>query len=504
MDELMRATDMAVGQSSPLMQYIRRVAYSGTAEGATDGQLLEQYLVAENQAAFAALVKRHGPMVHAVCRRVLGNAHDADDAFQAVFIVLMRKARTIMSCESLGGWLHGVAYRTALKARSSAVRRLFMEKRAAATGTVEDDLEAGWQDLRPILDQEIARLPENYRLPFVLCYLEGKTNAQAARQLRWPLGTVATRLARAREHLRKGLTRRGAGLAAGLLIATASRTAFAASVSNGLGGFTTGAAMRAVASKVLFGGTASGRAIALAKGVVQAMWMSKVRSAAIVLVAIGAIVGGGRIWLGGAFGDDSRAANQERMLPGTGTAKGLDAMKESSATVPQKDLQDQFTTMYQIQCTVYHTDKDGKKEVLAGPKIVTPDGAPASVLIGTGIVLPGKEMGTPEYVEAGLKLGITLVPRKDGRLRVDCDLRINQEPDLDEQITDDCLLLRGITTRYVKLLQASDAREIEFEQAGPDGSKYRITLAWKEFKIKKQESPPDATENPNPVPDAGK
>src|SRR5579862_817770 len=258
---------MAVGQCSPLMQYIRRVAYSGTAEGATDALLLEQYVVAENDAAFSALVKRHGPMVHGVCRRVLGNAHDADDAFQAVFLVLMRQAAKVVHCQSVGGWLHGVAYRTALKARSSALRRRFLERQAPAAATVEGEAEIGWQELRPVLDQEIARLPEKYRVPFVLCYLEGKTNAQAATQLRWPLGTVATRLARARERLRRRLIQRGAGLAAGLLVADVSRTAFSAGVSSRVSGLTIDAVARVAASKVVLSGIGSERAVALAKGV---------------------------------------------------------------------------------------------------------------------------------------------------------------------------------------------------------------------------------------------
>src|SRR5205085_417873 len=162
------------------------------------------------------LVDRHGPMVLSVCRRVLGNAHDAEDAFQAAFLVLVRRARKILRRESVGSWLHGVAYRTALKARTAALRRLVKEKQTAAGQAVDDRSDIVWRELRPILDEEIDRLPEKYRLPLVLCYLEGKTNAEVARQLRWPKGTVATRLARAREQLRRRLTRRGAVLSAGL------------------------------------------------------------------------------------------------------------------------------------------------------------------------------------------------------------------------------------------------------------------------------------------------
>src|SRR5262249_31616689 len=147
------------------------------------------------------------------------NEHDAEDAFQATFLILVRKAGSLGRPELLGNWLYGVAYRTAARARAEATRRRFRE-----VPLIDRDLPAKestpdgvWRDLRPVLDEEINRLPDKYRAPFVLCYLEGKTNEEAARQLGCPLGTVLSRLARARERLRLRLTSRGLTLSVGLL-----------------------------------------------------------------------------------------------------------------------------------------------------------------------------------------------------------------------------------------------------------------------------------------------
>jgi len=466
---------MAVGQCSSLMGYIKRVAYSGVAEGATDRQLLEQYVFAENEAAFTALVRRHGSMVHGVCRRVLGNADDADDAFQAVFLVLMRKAGTILACQSIGGWLHGVAYRTALKARASALRRLFVEKRAARASTVESDLNMGWQELSPILDQEIGRLPEKYRLPFVLCYLEGKTNGQAARQLRWPLGTVATRLAKARERLRKRLTQRGAGLAAGLLVATASRTAFSASVSKPVGGVTIGAATRLAASKVAFGGTASERATALAKGVVRAMWMTKVRIAAAVLVAVGSMAGGGGIWLRGAAGGTESIGKPEAILPRAVLAAGQDGQTDIGASNKGQDIADKATAQFGIDCLVIEVGQDGEENVISAPRIVTIDGSAARVLIGQNLPMVSEKNGdvnTVKYRDIGYQVQVTPFDRMDGRFRLECSA--SWTTPVTNEVEN--VVVRSFTTDCIKAGRLGDTIEIELDKGGEDGGRCRILL----------------------------
>src|SRR4029077_19229462 len=169
---------------------------------------------AREEAAVGALVGRPGPLVLGVCRRVLGNAADAEDAFQAAFLVLVRKARALASRAVIGAWLHGVARRTALKAMATAAHRRVKER---TVGRPEAQPEEARNDWLPRLDEELSRLPEKYRLPIVLCDLEGKTRREAAEQLGWPEGTVAGRLARSRTMLAKALARHGVVFSGGAL-----------------------------------------------------------------------------------------------------------------------------------------------------------------------------------------------------------------------------------------------------------------------------------------------
>jgi RNA polymerase sigma-70 factor (ECF subfamily) len=169
-------------------------------------------------------------MVLAVCQRVLQNSQDAEDAFQATFLVLVRKAGSIGQPELLANWLYGVAYRTALKARANAVRRSEHERQAVSMPSADPLVEVAWRELRALLDEELSRLPEKYRAPLVLCYLQGKTNEEAARQLGWPIGSMSARLARGREMLRDRLASRNRALPAGLFLMVLSQKAGAAAL----------------------------------------------------------------------------------------------------------------------------------------------------------------------------------------------------------------------------------------------------------------------------------
>jgi RNA polymerase sigma factor (sigma-70 family) len=196
--------------------------------GLSDGQLLERFLSDRDEAAFEALVRRHGPMVLGVCRRVLGNSHDADDAFQASFLALARKAGTLSSRELVGHWLFAVAYRTAMCARRTASRRRAMEKHLEQLPERPVIPPESLMDLRAVLDREVSRLPAVYRIPVVLCELEGKSRQEAARQLGVPEGTLSSRLARARELLRKRLVRSGVTLTGAALVPALAEIAAAA------------------------------------------------------------------------------------------------------------------------------------------------------------------------------------------------------------------------------------------------------------------------------------
>jgi RNA polymerase sigma factor (sigma-70 family) len=230
-------------------------------------------------------------MVLAVCRRLLGPA-DAEDAFQATFLVLVRKAATIGRRDAVGAWLYRVAYRVALRARATARPAVELPPEGPPA---PDEEAAAWRDLRPLLDEAIAGLPEKYRAPVVLCYLEGRTNEEAARELGCPKGTVAVRLMRARERLRRRLARCRLLLPAALLAALLAGRARAEPVEAALAGSTMRAALGAAAGGMLTA-AASSNAAALAQGVMRAMYLRKMKWTVAVLLALGVIVGGGVWW----------------------------------------------------------------------------------------------------------------------------------------------------------------------------------------------------------------
>lgn len=200
---------MAGAERGVVRQQLERVFGSGSVAGLSDAELLQRFVVSRDEAAFAALVARHGPMVLAVCRGVLRCPHDAEDAFQAAFLILARKSRTLEVRETIGGWLHKVAHRVAVEANKVNARRTASENHAAALNPPVREVDESARDRALLLHEEIGRLPERYRAPIVLCDLESMTREQAAGQLGWPPGTVAGRLARARDLLRTRLARRG-------------------------------------------------------------------------------------------------------------------------------------------------------------------------------------------------------------------------------------------------------------------------------------------------------
>jgi RNA polymerase sigma factor (sigma-70 family) len=208
---------MANGQLHAVVEHINRLAGAPPSEEPTDGQLLQLLAADQQESAFSALVRRHGPMVLGLCRRMLGNVHDAEEAFQATFLVLFRRAPALSRRGLLANWLYTVAYHVALKAKASHARRRLRERQVGEMRQTESHPQEIWSDLQPVLDEELARLPEKYRALVILCYLEGKTNEQAARLVGCPAGTVKGRLSRARHMLRTRLLRRGISLSAAAL-----------------------------------------------------------------------------------------------------------------------------------------------------------------------------------------------------------------------------------------------------------------------------------------------
>jgi HlyD family secretion protein len=280
---------MAKRNLSEIFRYLRlRTQPDGA--GASDGELLERYVHLRDEAAFELLLWRHGALVFNVCRRILHGQQDAEDAFQATFLAFVRKAGSIGRRASVASWLYKVAYRVALAAKERARKKAAREKTSgeeAVSQTITDPL---WSELRSILDEEINRLPERLRQAFVLCYLEGKTNEEAARQFGCRPGTIFSRLARGREILRKRLLRRGVTPAVAGLTALLAEQVSAVVPEKLMTG--------AVRSALLYaaGPSASGispQVMGLTEGVLRAMFVAKLKLTVLLVLTVGLFAAGG-------------------------------------------------------------------------------------------------------------------------------------------------------------------------------------------------------------------
>jgi RNA polymerase sigma factor (sigma-70 family) len=301
---------MATTQMSEVIQQLRRAALLREGLGLTDGQLLKDYLGRRDEAALAALVRRHGPMVWGVCRRVLCNYHDAEDAFQATFLVFVRKAASITSPERLASWLYGVAHQTALNARATTARRRARERQVTEMPEPAVKEQELWGDLQPVLDQELSRLPDKYRVAIVLCDLEGKTRKEAAQQLGVPEGTLAARLARGRVMLAKRLARHGLVVSEWTFAAVLAQNVASAVVPTSVVSSTIKAAAL-FAAGLAATGVISTKVAVLTQGVLKTMLLTRLKIVTAVLMALGALAGVGAIsHLGGA--SSGYAAAQQR------------------------------------------------------------------------------------------------------------------------------------------------------------------------------------------------
>jgi RNA polymerase sigma factor (sigma-70 family) len=274
------------GQLDMLIQRMRRAVGHPT-DGATDASLLERFVAGRDEAAFELLLWRHGPMVLSVCRRMLRCDHDAEDAFQAAFLLLARKAGAIRRREAVAGWLYQTACRIALRARETARKRPVAIPPGAEPTAPDSEADAIWRDLRPVLDEEVGRLPEKYRLPIILCYLQGRTYAEASQELKCPRGTVAIRLQRARELLRGRLTRRGLALTAATTAVLAAERTVSAALPGTLVYTTLKAALLFAAGKAV-AGAVSAQALTWTQGVLRTMFLSKIKILAAVALLMGA------------------------------------------------------------------------------------------------------------------------------------------------------------------------------------------------------------------------
>ncbi|HEV3447352.1 MAG TPA: sigma-70 family RNA polymerase sigma factor [Gemmataceae bacterium] len=277
---------MSHGQLTTVLYHIARLVAPAEARQQSDRELLARFVARQEQAAFAALVERHGAMVLSVCRRVLPHVHDAEDACQAAFLVLARKAASIRKRDSLASWLHGVAYRSARSLQRELARHWAREKPLADVADSRGTDDLSWREMMHQLDAELERLPEKLRAPLVLCYLQGKTRDEAAHELGWTTPTLRGRLERGRRLLRNRLTRRGLSLSAALLAPALARQACAAMPAARVIG-TVKAATLVAAGQTVLPGLIPAQVTALTEGVLKTMLVTKMKMVALVVMTVG-------------------------------------------------------------------------------------------------------------------------------------------------------------------------------------------------------------------------
>lgn len=339
---------MADGRLAVVLRHLRTWVGGQAAASLTDAQLLHEFVQRREETAFAALVQRHAPMVYGVCRRMLSGEQDAEDAFQATFMVLARRAASIRKRQSLAGWLYGVARRVALKARLRTARQRHAEKLGMDPASNPKGPDAAEQAARSeagaVVDEELQHLPEKYRLPLILCYFQGLTYEEAADELGLPSGSMGKRLHQAQDRLRQRLVRRGVALSVGGLAAALSQSSQAAPAA---------LESAAVRTSLLFAGGKLAAAalpaplVTLAESVLQALWLSKVKQAAAAVLVVALLVGGGSVLVLGPGVMRPRAAGPE--------------IHAETATLPTRGWQERWAKSWKnefIACVAL--DPDGK------------------------------------------------------------------------------------------------------------------------------------------------
>jgi RNA polymerase sigma factor (sigma-70 family) len=401
---------------------LERLFNGGTVAALSEGQLLERFVARRDEAAFAALVARHGPMVLGVCRRVLRDRSDVEDAFQATFLVFVRRAGAIRDGGRVGHWLYGVAHRVAVRARANAARRFTLEK-AGGTGaeagivTASDDGDR--DELRAVLDDELSRLPETLRAPLVLCYLDGLTHDEAAQRLGWPVGTVRSRMARARDKLRQRLTRRGLSPDDAALAAAAFRPA----VPEALLDLTVRASLGFATHEATAAALASASAAALARGILHAMTLSKLSTLGAATAACALALGGLQtfaVQLGGIGAETAPAAPQkdDRRESLVGAVDRLEKeLAESTRrnAVLQRQVQDLREELESLRASAQPSQKgvdirskDAAKEAARKAEAVgkaAPGGGEMRGMMGSG-VMTGRGGGSGVAAGGGMPGGM--------------------------------------------------------------------------------------------------
>lgn len=425
---------MANAGGGSLHHQIDRLLQSGTLTGLTDAELLERYIERRDEVAFEALVRLHGPMVLGLCRRLLSDRQDVDDAFQTTFLILVRKAPTLRDRTLLANWLYGVAYRVAIRLRKKTAKRDAGKQPSDRLDEVASDRAepAEHADWLPILDQELTRLPEKYRGPLILCYLNGQTHEQSAGKLGIPVGTVRSRLARGRDLLKRRLERRGVApsVVTIALGGSPTKTALLATVPGSLVNGTLVSASRFLsiqsATTALSAGTTS--AISLAQGVISAMFLSQLKVAGLGLLATGAVASGVAL----AVSSSPGTARRDAVLP---NSAAVDAPMPTQTLVAQSHRSEEnlsasnyrpleVVSLVSREAAVNDPLKQGQIHLLqARLEIVTRDYLRMKTLVQRGTIpqqIADDTYGKVELIQAEIK---DLIETLEGdRVRLELEL----------------------------------------------------------------------------------
>ena len=374
---------MTAVRANAVLDCVRRTAYLGNGE-LGDAQLLDDFIACREEAAFAELLRRHGPMVLGVCRRVLANPHDAEDAFQATFLILVRKAATIQPRHLVCRWLYGVAYRTALKARQAARRRREREQIVGQMRSCQSEVGES-VELRALLDREITRLPEKYRSAVILCELDGLSRKEAARLLGLPEGTLSSRLAAARNRLARRFSRHGRLLSAGAVSLLLAREAHAVPVS----------LLKSTEQMAAASGLVPPHVLTLVEGVLTTMWLSKFKMVPVLLLAIAALSVGvsGRPYPAQAANPEGQKEKKELGPIVHGTVSATDANKGTlTLTVlvaPDKKQTEQKALMLSPDVKIVLADSLTKTETPAIGKVAD---LIAGTIVAARLSVDGKQV----------------------------------------------------------------------------------------------------------------
>jgi len=342
---------MATNGLNKVVYHLRRAVLLKDGGGQTDGKLLGNFIENRDETAFEVLMRRHGPMVLGVCRRFLRNPQDAQDAFQATFLVLVRKANSVVPRELVGNWLYAVARQTAIRMRSLNAKRWGREKQVRIMPEPQAVLPESTGDLQHLLDQELSRLPETYRIAIVLCELEGKTRKQAAQQLGWAEGTVSSRLARGKAKLAKRLAKQGLLLSVEALAAVLSQNMASACLPPTLVSATVKAASIMATGQTVASSLISAKVVALTERVVKTMLLTKLKTMVTVLFVAG-VVGIGA----GTFSVSALADNQVEAQKQEGPRKE----QQVKAVQEKDDLEKNEMAALEGTWKVVFFERDGK------------------------------------------------------------------------------------------------------------------------------------------------